>query len=1256
MKIHSSVRFKITAISVSAILISIVAILLASYTSIHEENDRRSVETMGLIGKDTKNTLDEYFEGIEQSVDMAANMAVDDLDPVTLVQCGAAGSHAGPENRTPEQTARLDAYIAEHCDTILKTFESVANHTNGIVTYYYCVNPEVSAAVRGFCYSRVGKAGFDAREPLDAAAFDPEAAENTWYSTPIRRGRPTWVGPYSTKYPEEMWVCAYTVPVYSVGALIGVLGMEIPLDTLTAQVSPIQVYKTGFASLCDTEGRVLYHPTLPLWSVPELIDVSAPRKLLVDEDSGDTLIRYSNDKGEKQQMCFFTLRNGIKLVVTAPVREINASLLRLLRVIFTITGGVIVIFAVVLMLVIRRITSPLVRLTEASQQLADADYDVELSYRGKDEVGKLTLSFIRMRDQLRAYIEDLNRRINTDMLTGLPNMRYFFRLAVKARDRLLAEGREPVMLYFDLVGMKHYNRQYGFEEGDKLLRDVGAILAKRYGMDCVCRFSEDHFAALTDDKDLEDRLRDVFRACESANGGKALPVRVGIFANSTGTVGVNEACDRAKYVCDKYADTWVSGFYYFDRDMLTQLDGTRYIINRLDQALAEGWITVYYQPIIRAVNGCVCDEEALARWIDPERGMLPPDVFIPILETAHLIYKVDLYVLDRILEKMKTLSSRGRQVVPHSVNLSRADFDSCDIVEEIRRRVDGAGIARDRLTIEITESVIGSDFDFIKKQIDRFQALGFPVWMDDFGSGYSSLNVLQDIHFDLIKFDMRFMKRFNENKECRIILSDQIRMAIDLGVDTVCEGVETAAEAEFLREIGCSKLQGYHFCKPIPLEEILRHWETGLTFGFENPAESEYYAAVGKVNLSSVPVIAEGENANRDYFDTLPAGIMEVFPEQISYIRTNPAYRSFLHRHFGFDLTARPNGYSVNPDGQPVMFLQMLRKCCRDGVGTLYDGKLADGSTVHGVINPVGKNPSTGATAVSIAILSVTDAAQTATYDDIATALAADYYSIYVVNLDTDEYIEYSSNASAEELAVERSGSDFFASARRDTMTRLYEEDCKPFLAAFTKEGILRELDAQGVFSVTYRLIDTGAPVYANMKITRMPGGNRIIIGISCVDSQMKQKERQEELQKERDAMVRVMALSDGFLIMYTVDPVTGRYIEYSSSDDYDTLGMAKEGCDFFGQSVINAEKFFWPEDIAAFRKRFTRENVMRDIQEHGAFRIQYRLMIGGEPKPVTLKAALFRDGEEEKLVVGVRAWRKRINETGDFVFSDEPF
>ena len=192
------------------------------------------------------------------------------------------------------------------------------------------------------------------------------------------------------------------------------------------------------------------------------------------------------------------------------------------------------------------------------------------------------------------------------------------------------------------------------------------------------------------------------------------------------------------------------------------------------------------------------------------------------------------------------------------------------------------------------------------------------------------------------------------------------------------------------------------------------------------------------------------------------------------------------------------------------------------------------------------------------------------------------------------------------------------------------------------------------MFTTTYRLIDTGVPLYANMKITRMPGGNRIIVGISIIDSQMKQKKRQEELQKERDMMIRVMALSDDYLSLYTVDPDTERFIEYSSSEDYDTLGVAKEGSDFFGQSVKNADRYFYSEDIPAFRRQFTKDNVMREIRAHGSFKTQYRLMINGAPRPVTLKAALFKEDEEEKLVVGVRAWRRRLTESGKLVFDEE--
>ena len=1109
----NSIRFKITAIAVAAVLVAMLAVFAASWPSIQAETERSSVEMMRLIGENTKSTLDEYFVSVEQSVNLAANMAIDSLDSVVLVECGAAGSYAKQTGRTRGQTARLDAYIADHCKRVLQTFESAASHTNGIITYYYCISPEISKTQHGFYYSRIGKAGFAEQEPLDAGMFDPRnVGHDGWYFTAIERGRPSWIGLYTYPPLEDMQLCSYVVPIYSTGTLIGVLGMDIPLESITNHVSSVRVYETGFASLCDEEGNLLYHPELGQQKLPELEKLSIAGDLLDNNDSGESLIRYTIN-GQRRQMSFTTLRNGMKLIIAAPLREINASWMNLARNIAIITLSVMVILGVIIRLVMRFITSPLLSLTAASQRLADEDYDVKLHYRSKDEIGQLTQAFVRMRDQIKDYIADLNRRVNTDMLTGLPNMRCFFKLAKAERQRLSDSGSASAMLYFDLVGMKYYNRQYGFEEGDRLLCAVGWTLAEHFGEKCICRFSEDHFAAVCDEKNLEEKLKAVFRDCKAANDGNSLPMRAGIYRDSIEPVSVSVACDRAKYACDKHRSSFESDWYFFDDDMLHQLDSIRYIINHLDQALAENWIKVYYQPIVRSINGRVCDEEALSRWVDPVRGILPPDDFIPILERARLIYKLDLYVLDRILEKIQAQQEAGLRVVPHSLNLSRADFDACDIVEEIRRRIDAAGIPHDRLTIEITESIIGSDFDFMKEQVRRFQSLGFQVWMDDFGSGYSSLDVLQDIHFDLLKFDMRFMKRFGEGKESKSLLTDLIRMAVDLGVDTICEGVETAEQVEFLRDIGCSKQQGYYYCKPIPFEEILTRYQKGIQIGFEDPAETDYYAAIGRVNLYDLTVITDKENDSTDYFDTLPAGILELKEDQACYVRTNQAYRDFMKKYFDFDLSDHPCGSAARTDGVDPDFMEKVRQCCADWSRAFLDTYLPNGSAVHAAINPISKDAVTGAAALAVVVFSISEPNDT-TYADIARALASDYYNIYVIDLDTDEFTEYSSQIGGEELSVIRRGEDFFGSVNRDTMTRIYEEDRAPFLNLFSKQSVIRDLDAQGVFTTTYRLIDTGAPMYVNMKITRMPGGNRIIMGISIIDAQMKNERQVRESQR----------------------------------------------------------------------------------------------------------------------------------------------
>ncbi len=448
----------------------------------------------------------------------------------------------------------------------------------------------------------------------------------------------------------------------------------------------------------------------------------------------------------------------------------------------------------------------------------------------------------------------LRRKHNYDFLTGIPNMSYFVELAIEGRKRIHESGGNCCVGFANFNGMKYFNRKHGFVEGDNLLRDFATLLARYFGSENCCRIGADNFAFYTVPEDLDLKLKGLLKDLEGVQNGKNITVRIGIYPENMGRVDIKIACDRARFAGTMTKNINNSTVGYFDEKMQAFERNRQYVLDNLDMALEENWIQAFYQPIVRASNGKVCDEEALARWIDPIRGILSPADFIPIIEDAGLIYKIDLYMVDQIIERFKEQKELGYYIVPISVNLSRTDFDACDIVEEIRKRVDAAGIDRKLLTIEITESVVGSDFEFIKSQVERFQELGFRVWMDDFGSGYSSLDVLQSIRFDVIKFDMRFMKQFNNGKNSRVILTELMKMAIGLDIGTVCEGVETAEQVNFLREIGCTELQGYYYSKPIPFAEIVERNRTGRQIGFENPLEASYYEAVGRINLYDMAI------------------------------------------------------------------------------------------------------------------------------------------------------------------------------------------------------------------------------------------------------------------------------------------------------------------------------------------------------------------------------------------------------------------
>lgn len=262
---------------------------------------------------------------------------------------------------------------------------------------------------------------------------------------------------------------------------------------------------------------------------------------------------------------------------------------------------------------------------------------------------------------------------------------------------------------------------------------------------------------------------------------------------------------------------------------------------------------------------------------------------------------------------------------------------------------------------------------------------------------------------------------------------------------------------------------------------------------------------------------------------------------------------------------------------------------------------------------------------------------ESVTYSRISRALSMDYAYLYYINIETNEFLEYHSDKSVEDIVLERRGNDFFEQSHREAREILHPDDQQGFLAVFNKENVLENIDRAGAFTFTYRQIMHGEPVYLNMKATKIKGDPKhIIIGVSNVDAQMKYQEAIERVQEERTTYARITALSGDYIAIYTVDPETDHYIEYNASSGYEGLGLAKEGDGFFDSAIEQAPRALYYEDLNMFLATLTKENVMKDIKDHGLFALDYRLMINGAPEYVTLKAAMVQEKDGPQLIIGV--------------------
>ncbi|MBO6133786.1 MAG: GGDEF and EAL domain-containing protein [Lachnospiraceae bacterium] len=418
-----------------------------------------------------------------------------------------------------------------------------------------------------------------------------------------------------------------------------------------------------------------------------------------------------------------------------------------------------------------------------------------------------------------AEAQVLSLNYENDPLTGLFNMTHFYH---NVQDLIAIPEKQSNLsiIYMDIMNFKLFNERYGFQKGDELLFKIARVLWKVYPDHQIARFSDDHFVICTSSENIEEKITSVHDSVLNIEEGTKVELRTGIYTIEDNCKDVGLACDHARLACNSIKKRYDVYHIFYDSGLRDKLKKQQYVIDHLDQAIENEYLQVFYQPVIRVSTGKICGYEALARWKDPKLGMLSPFDFIDTLEQFHLIHKLDLFMVRKVCEDYKSLSAAGEPTVPVSINLSRLDFQLCNIYDKVNSILTSMEVPLSMLDIEITESALNENAEFMKEEIRRFHDNGYQIWIDDFGSGYSSLNVLVEYVFDVLKLDMKFLRSFDQNPRTGALINYIVQAAKEMGIQTLAEGVETKNHFEFLKKIGCNKAQGYLFSKPLPMAEV----------------------------------------------------------------------------------------------------------------------------------------------------------------------------------------------------------------------------------------------------------------------------------------------------------------------------------------------------------------------------------------------------------------------------------------------------
>ncbi len=408
-----------------------------------------------------------------------------------------------------------------------------------------------------------------------------------------------------------------------------------------------------------------------------------------------------------------------------------------------------------------------------------------------------------------------------DILTGCYNRNGFIQVVEKYIQRE-DDVSKYSMVVFDIKNFKAINSLMGTAGGDYVLKSASNLIQNSILKPLFsARLEADHFVCLAETANIDyNRLMEENGSILEFNGRQLqVRLRVGV-AHLDGKGPAAGYIDRAKLALSYIEDEYLKPYAVFDETMAQHYVNAAMVTSEFETSLENDEFKVYYQPVMEAATGKVASAEALIRWEHPERGLVRPDLFIPALEKDGYISRLDLFVDIQVRSLLKSWKAQGLPTVPVSVNLSWMDFYDAEMIQFILDRMESDPCGIDDVRYEITESSYAAIKENRSEVIKEMQQKGVKFLMDDFGSGYSSLEMLMNYAFNILKIDMSIIRKMESKPEVPHIVELIINMCHHMGMKVVAEGVETEAQLSFLKKAGCDYIQGYYFTKPLPEEEF----------------------------------------------------------------------------------------------------------------------------------------------------------------------------------------------------------------------------------------------------------------------------------------------------------------------------------------------------------------------------------------------------------------------------------------------------